>query len=86
MTNKDFKELKTLQEASLQKRLSEHRQTLRDLRFKLASGQVKDVRDVREAKKSIARILTLLNQNSKNNEGVQETPAVAEVKKTTSKS
>lgn len=37
-------------------------QKLRDLNFKLASGQLKDVREVRKAKKTIARILTVLKE------------------------
>jgi ribosomal protein L29 len=37
-------------------------QKLRDLNFKLASGQLKDVREVRKAKKTIAQILTVLKE------------------------
>jgi len=37
-------------------------QKLRDFNFKLASGQLKDVREVRKTKKTIARILTVLKE------------------------
>ncbi|MEI6378660.1 MAG: 50S ribosomal protein L29 [Candidatus Falkowbacteria bacterium] len=56
-----IKELKNTQESELQHLLSEARSKLRDMRFKNASGQLKDVREIRENKKLVARILTLLN-------------------------
>lgn len=58
-------ELKNTKEGDLQHMLSEARSKLRELRFKNASGQLKDVREFRENKKLIARILTLLNLNRK---------------------
>lgn len=42
--------------------LQEKRDTLRLLRFDLASGKIKNVRQIRELKKDIARILTSRNQ------------------------
>lgn len=57
-----FKELQGKKEGELQKILNEGREKLRDLRFKVASKQFKDVREVREVKKLIARALTLLNK------------------------
>ncbi|MFH1575713.1 MAG: 50S ribosomal protein L29 [Candidatus Nealsonbacteria bacterium] len=44
----------------LESMLLERREHLRNLRFDLASGKVKNVREIRELKKEIARILTLL--------------------------
>ena len=51
---------KTIQE--LQQTLIELRDKLRDLRFNLAQGKVKNIREIRETKKDIARILTLLKE------------------------
>ncbi len=45
--------------------LSEKRERLRQLRFKISSGKVKNVREIRMTKKDIARILTIL-QETKN--------------------
>ncbi len=56
----EFKELKNKTEKELKQILSESRDKLRDLRFKDANKQLKNVREIRVIKKSIARILTLL--------------------------
>jgi len=42
--------------------LAEKREKLRQLRFDLSSGKVKNVREIREVKKDIARILGLLKE------------------------
>lgn len=55
-----FKELKNKPEAELQKILKELKEKLRELRFKIASKQLKNIREIREVKKTIARILILL--------------------------
>ncbi|MFH1837966.1 MAG: 50S ribosomal protein L29 [Candidatus Kuenenbacteria bacterium] len=57
-----IKELKQKAETELQKLLQESREKLRELRFKIASKQLKKVREVRNVKKLIAKILTLLNK------------------------
>ncbi len=57
----DYKELKNKKESELHRILSESREKLRDLRFKDASGQLKNVREIRAVRKVIANILTLLN-------------------------
>ncbi len=49
----------------LQKMLAEYREQLRQLRFDLAAGKVKNIRKIRELKKDIARILTVINFKSK---------------------
>lgn len=46
----------------LQKILKDDREKLRQLRFDLAAGKVKNVREVRKIKKDIARILTLITR------------------------
>jgi large subunit ribosomal protein L29 len=58
----DLKELRQKAEGELQKLLAQHREELRDLRFKINSKQHKDVRDIRSTKKLIARILTVLKE------------------------
>ena len=55
-----IKELKPKSKAELTHLLSTEREKLRDLRFKVAQGQLKDVREVREARHTVARIMTLL--------------------------
>jgi ribosomal protein L29 len=58
----DFKEIKTKSEAELHRLLADHRDKLREARFKDASRQLKDVREIREIKKTIARLLTTLKK------------------------
>ena len=57
----DMKELKTKTQSELQRFLAESRDRLRDLRFKDASKQLKNVRDIRKLRVEIARIMTVLN-------------------------
>ncbi len=57
----DFKELKKKKESDLHKILAESRDKLRDLRFKDANKQLKNVREIRVVRETIARVLTLLN-------------------------
>lgn len=53
-------ELKRKTKPELQKLLQDSREKLRQLRFDLASGKVKNVREIRTIKKDIARILTII--------------------------
>lgn len=62
----EFKELKNKTEKELNQFLGESRNKLRDLRFKDANKQLKNVREIRIIKKTIANILTLLNVKKKN--------------------
>lgn len=57
----EFKEIKTKSESELQKLLAESRDKLRDLRFKDANKQLKNVREIRKIREMIARIMTILN-------------------------
>lgn len=58
----NFKELKQKNEIELKKLLADSREKLRDLRFRVASRQLKDVRQIRKIKKTIAKVLTLLTK------------------------
>ena len=60
----ETEELKQKSKAELQKMLQEQRERLRNLRFDLASGKVKNVREIRVLRKEIARILTILKQHA----------------------
>ncbi len=61
----EFKELKKKEEKDLHKILNESREKLRDLRFKDANKQLKNVREIRKIKNVVAQILTLLNNKIK---------------------
>jgi len=56
-------ELRQKSKSELQKLLLDNRERLRQLRFDLAAGKVKNVREIRQIKKDIARILTLLKHD-----------------------
>ena len=55
-------ELRQKTDSELTKLLQDNREQLRQLRFDLSSGKVKNVREIRKIKKGIARILTLVKQ------------------------
>ena len=57
----ELKELKKKKISDLHRILSEQRDKLRDLRFKDANKQLKDVRQIRKIRQTISRCLTLLN-------------------------
>jgi ribosomal protein L29 len=59
----ELKDLKKKTKSELQKFLAESREKLRELRFKDANKQLKNVREIRQIKKDNARILTLLNKD-----------------------
>ena len=63
----EFKDLKKKTIAELHKILSESRDSLRELRFKDASKQLKDVRQIRKTRETIAQALTLLNKDKTTN-------------------
>jgi ribosomal protein L29 len=60
-----FKELKTKSDKELGAMLNKSREDLENLKFKVASRQMKDVREIRVAKKIISRILTLQEERKK---------------------
>jgi len=55
-----IQELRQRPKGELHKILQDNREKLRQLRFDLVSGKIKNVREVRKIKKDIARILTIL--------------------------
>ena len=61
----DFKEIKKNDINTLQKMLAEQREKMRELRFRDANKQLKNVREIREVRKTIARILSVLNNQEK---------------------
>ena len=59
----EIKEIKNKAVGELQKILADKRDKLRELRFKDAAKQLKNVREIRMVKKDIAQVLTLINAN-----------------------
>ena len=60
----EIKELKQLSKEELKKKQEDAREKLRQMRFDLQAGKVKDVREIRQVKKDIARMMTLLKIKS----------------------
>ena len=61
-----LKELKEKSVGELQKLLGEQRESVRALRFAVATNQESKVRKIRASRKTIARILTLIKRNAAN--------------------
>ena len=59
-----IRELRQKSEKELQKTLIDLRDKLRELRFNLAGGKVKNIKEIHQTKKDIARILTLLKEHA----------------------
>lgn len=57
-----IKELNEKNVSQLQNLLAEKRETLRELNFKAAQNQLKNVRDIRKIKQEIGQILSVLNK------------------------
>lgn len=55
---KASQEISQLSKNELQNRLQDARGKLRELRFQLAGGKVKNVREIRATRRAIARLLT----------------------------
>lgn len=58
----DLKELRAKDGLTLKQLLAATREQLRDNRFRVSGGQLKDVRAVREQRREIARILTVMRE------------------------
>jgi len=52
-------ELKQLSAGELKKKMEDAREKLRQMRFDLQAGKVKDVREIRQIKKDVARMMTI---------------------------
>ncbi len=55
-------ELKQRTKEELNRMLADDRRKMRELRFNLATGKVKNIRTIRQTKKDIARILFILKE------------------------
>lgn len=60
-----IRELKQKSDKELKRTLTDLRDKLRELRFNLVGGKVKNIKEIHQTKKDIARILTLLKQHGK---------------------
>lgn len=61
----DIKDIRAKSVQDLHKLLAEKRGVLRELMFKASEGQLKTMHSISEIKKNIARILTVLNQSTR---------------------
>ncbi len=57
-------ELRQKSKEELARLVRDEREKLRNLRFDLASGKVKNVREIRKVRKNIARALTLIKEKA----------------------
>ena len=60
-----IKELRQKSKKELQETLISLRNKLRESRFNLAGGKVKNIKEIHQTKKQRARVLTLLNEHAK---------------------
>lgn len=58
-------ELRTKTESEIKKIIQDNREKVRQLRFDLASGKVKNIREIRKVKKIIAKALTFEKEGNK---------------------
>ena len=68
----EYKQLKKKKQSELHNILAEHRDKLRDLRFKEANKQLKNVREIRSVRETISRVLTILNLQKDNKKEMVE--------------
>ena len=62
MKKQDFQKLKSGSRAEMQKELLGSQIKLRDLKFDLAAGKVKNVSQIQKLKKVVARLSTLITE------------------------
>ncbi|KKS25619.1 MAG: hypothetical protein UU85_C0001G0049 [Candidatus Wolfebacteria bacterium GW2011_GWA2_42_10] len=62
MKRKEFQQFKNKPLSELQKNLADYYERLRQLKFDLFQGKVKNIREIKETKRAIARILTIINK------------------------
>ena len=59
-----FKELKSKKPGELKKLIEERNAAMREFRFGLSGGKVKDVKSSRNMRKDVARALTIINNQA----------------------
>ncbi|MEK9154913.1 MAG: 50S ribosomal protein L29 [Patescibacteria group bacterium] len=62
MKKNNFQQLKNTSIGELQKKLADSYNQLRDLKFDLSQGKIKNNADIKNTKKIIARVLTILKE------------------------
>jgi len=77
----EFKEIKNKKTGDLHGLLAELREKLRVLRFKDSGKQLKNIREIRVVRNDIARVLTALNNEQKENTSEVKVETVSEDKK-----
>jgi ribosomal protein L29 len=65
MKRKEIQELKQRPAVELARMADEANEKLRQLRFDLAAGKVKNVSEIHKIKKGVARMKTFINQSNK---------------------
>ncbi len=55
-------ELRQKNRKELQRELSEKKDKLRQFKFDLSAGKIKNIKEIKDTKKTIARILTILKE------------------------
>lgn len=58
----DVAEIRKKEAPELKRLLAAEREHVRDLRFRVSAGQLKNVRDIRQTRALIARLLTVLKE------------------------
>ncbi len=69
MKKSEFQKLQSKSVVELEKELFDSREKLRNLKFDLKSGKVKETAALREIKKRIAKILTVAREKTKEENG-----------------
>ena len=59
-------ELRKKDKKELEKTVQDIRKKLSDLRFKFSSGKLKNVKEINNSKKEMARILTIIDEQGRN--------------------
>jgi ribosomal protein L29 len=62
MKTREIQELKNKPDAELERMIEEGNAKLREFRFDLAAGKVKDISKIHETRKGVARMKTFLEQ------------------------
>jgi len=60
-----IKELKQKTDKELHEMLVHLKDSLRELRFNLVGGKVKNINEIHQTRRDIARVLTLIKQNER---------------------